>query len=772
MKILAFLFLLFLYTGFNVFSQKVSGIVMDSTSQEVLPYATVSAKSKDNKILSGTLTDYQGRFSFQVPTDAETIEISYMSYETSVFKKPFDKLKLSNIRLSVSPITLEGVVVKSEKTTSEFLIDRKVINFGTDLQASGGTITEAFEQLPEIEVNPGTGDLRLRGNGNVRILVNGKPSPLNNQDLLSQINASEVEKVEIITSPSAKYQADGLAGIINIVLQDKVIKGLAGSVNINGRTNPGYGGSVNLTSGFGRFSIQGTLSHWKNFFINDTKNNRSLLASNIQQRIVSSREFDGQVNTINFKADWFINPLNDLSLTVNATNNEHDIDVFTGILNEDTGAKRDNYLNNFHAHNTRVYNLNYRMRFTEKGDRYVDADINFNKNNNKLPNSIFENDLLLLKNDIFFNNQIINSAIDIVYPIGKLKLEGGALYTFKQIDNRQVSTSNNIESVSTYQYDENTYAAYIILKKEINKLGLQLGLRSEAFKSTGNINNEVEAISRDFFNLFPSVHLRYKKSDVLNYSLAYNRRIARPSFYNINPLTTINDPLYRREGNPALNPQFTNNIELGLQYNTPKISINSSLYYRYMTNIINRTFEVDDNQITVLRFQNGGESHAVGIETTVTKDLSKKFNVSVTSSTYYKRSDPQLENFFFENQYNFNFRSKFKYKFTDRFSTDLQFLYFGKSRRLNSESTPYNFVNLAMRYKVLKGKGTVNLRFTDLYRGNIYEYTRFGDEVIDDTRWIGQTRVAIASFAYNFSKGDIKKRKAKRKNYNESGSLE
>jgi outer membrane receptor protein involved in Fe transport len=312
----------------------------------------------------------------------------------------------------------------------------------------------------------------------------------------------------------------------------------------------------------------------------------------------------------------------------------------------------------------------------------------------------------------------------------------------------------------------------MILKKEINKLGVQLGLRSEVFRSTGNINNEAEAISRDFFNLFPSVHLRYKKNDVFNYSLAYNRRIARPSFYNINPLTTTNDPLFRREGNPALNPQFTDNIELGLQYNSPKISINSSIYYRYMTDIINRTFEVDENQITVLRFQNGGKSHAVGVETTITKDLNKKLNISVTSSAYYKNSDPQIENFFFENQYNYNFRSKFKYQFTDKFSTDIQFLHFGKGRRLNSESIPYNFVNLAMRYKVLKGKGNINLRFTDLYKGNIYEYTRFGDEVIDDTQWIGQTRGAIASFVYNFSKGDIKKRKGKKKSYNESGALE
>jgi outer membrane receptor protein involved in Fe transport len=772
MKKLALIITLFLLTGPTAFSQKVSGVVMDSTSKEVLPYATVSAKSKDNKILSGTLTDYQGGFSFQVPTDAASIEISYMSYESHIIHRPFDHLKASQIMLSVSPITLDGVVVQSEKTTSEFLIDRKVINFGTDLQASGGTVIEAFEQLPEIEINPGTGDLRLRGNDQVRILVNGKPSPLNNQDLLAQINTSEVDKVEIITSPSAKYQADGLAGIINIVLQDKVIKGISGSVNINARTNPGYGGSVNLTSGFGRFNIQGTLSHRKNFFINQSNNSRSLLASDLQQRIVASREFDGQVNTINFKTDWFINTHNDLSITVNATNNEHDIDVDTRIGNEQTGEHVDNYLNNFHRHNTRVYNLNYRTRFSEKGDRYLDADINVNENNNRLPNSIFEDDLLLSKNDIFFNNRIVNAAIDMVYPFAKSKLEAGALYTYKQIDNRQISTVNSTESLATYRYDENTYSTYVILKKEMNKLGLQFGLRSEAFKSKGNINGEVAAISRDFFNLFPSVHLSYKNSETLNYSLAYNRRIARPSFYNINPLTTTNDPLYRREGNPALNPQFTDNVELGLHYNTPKIAVNSSLYYRYMTNIINRTFEVDENQITVLKFQNGGESHAVGIETTITKDLSKKLNVSITSSAYYKRSDPQLENFFFESQYNYNFRSKFKYQFTDKFSTDLQFLYYGKGRRLNAESAPYNFVNLAMRYKVLKGKGTINLRFTDLYKGNIYAYTRFGDEVVDDMQWIGQTRVAIASFAYNFSKGDIKKRKAKRKHYNESGALE
>ncbi|MEQ9006742.1 MAG: TonB-dependent receptor, partial [Ekhidna sp.] len=445
------------------------------------------------------------------------------------------------------------------------------------------------------------------GSANVRILIDGKPSPLNNADLLAQINASHVERVEIITAPSAKFQADGQSGIINIVLKDKVIKGLAGSIDLDGRTNPRYGSGINLTFGLGELNIQGGASYRNSFSVNKRTVYREFQMNGNSQNVSAISEFSGDVSNINIKADWFLNTTNDLSLSYRWTNNEHFITPVTHIYNENSGIVV-NRLHNYHQHLSRSYNVNYRKRFDSKKQRFVDFDITLNQNQNTLPSKAEVDDTVVLDNELFYDNYILNTALDFTWDIDhKLSVEAGSLYTRKFIDNNQLRRSLEGSRELAYTYNEHNYASYILLKKGWEKIGLQLGIRSEYFQSDGLINNEVNAIDREFFNLFPSAHFSYKRSESLSYSLSYNRRIGRPSFYELNPLTTINNPLYRREGNPNLTPEFTNNIELGVNWNKSKFSLNSSLYYRRTKDIINRLFDVDENGNTIMIFSNGGQ---------------------------------------------------------------------------------------------------------------------------------------------------------------------
>ena len=243
-------------TSLSVHAQKIQSTVIDSQTNEKLPYATITTKDANDKVLGGAITDGECNFEISLTPAVQGIEIGHLGYTSQLFNRPFDFAKGKPILLDDDSEVLSEVVVEGQKTSREFLIDRKVINFGSDLQTAGGTVMEAFEQLPELETDPVTNNISLRGGANVRILVNGKPSPLNNADLLDQIDANQVEKVEIITSPSAKYQADGASGIINIILKDKVVKGLAGSINLEGRTNPAYGVSGNITGGFGIVNLQ------------------------------------------------------------------------------------------------------------------------------------------------------------------------------------------------------------------------------------------------------------------------------------------------------------------------------------------------------------------------------------------------------------------------------------------------------------------------------------------------------------------------------------
>ena len=578
--------------------------------------------------------------------------------------------------------------------------------------------------------------------------------------------------MEIITSPSAKYQADGATGIVNIILKDQVIKGLAGSVNIEGRTTPAYGVSGNVTGGFGKINVQARAGYRDTYSISKTSNDRILNANTTLQEIATRREFDGTVKNLNLKADWFINKKNDLSIGFSSTDNEHFILPVTTIKDINSGDITINELESYHLHETKVYNLNYRKRFAEGERRYVDFDITLNDNDNILPSEAIENGSTVLDNDLFYDNAILNVASDLYWTFeGGAKLEVGFLYTLKSIDNLEISAVSDGTNVLSYRYDENTYATYVIFNQKWDRLGVQIGLRSEYFISDGTVNNEVNAIEREFWNIFPSLHLSFKKSDKLNYSFGYNRRISRPSFYSLNPLTSINNPLFRRVGNPGLTPSFTDNIELGLRYNIDAISINSSLYYRRSSDIINRLFEVQD-QLTIMQFANGGDDHTIGVESTVSKDINSKISLSVTGTGYYKYANPQILDFFYEDQYNYQFRSKLSFSPSKKLSTDIQWNYFGSGRGLNTTSEAFNFVNIAMRYKVLNSKGTLSLRFSDVFRGNIYENQRKSNDVMENMRWLGQTRIAILSFNYRFSKGKVKKRNQTSKNYNESGALE
>ncbi|MEQ9167633.1 MAG: outer membrane beta-barrel family protein, partial [Fulvivirga sp.] len=688
------------------------------------------------------------------------------------FEHPFDQKVFEVVGLSINAQELEEVVVESSKTTREFKIDRKVINVGADLQTAGGSAIEIFQQLPEVEIDPISSDVRLRGASGVRVLVNGKPSPLNTADLLAQIDASQIEKIEIISSPSAKYQADGLSGLVNIVLKNQVIQGISANASLFARTNPGHGFNTSIVSGFDKLNLQGGFSFRDNFFYNNSTSQRHFLQQGVIQDVRLDREFEGTVTNYNFKADVFINANNDLSLSFSSTNNEHEINPITEILNTENGEVYRNNLVNIHEHKTDVYNLNYSKRFPGELKRHVDMDINLNNNKNDLPSTALENGLTTLNNELQFNNAIMNTALDIYWALDTASfIEAGALFTYKMIDNKLNSIQGATVNRFFYEYGENTIAAYFLWNKKVKRLGLKAGLRSEFFQSEGEINNEIEAIEQELFNLFPSVHLSYKKSGNLNYSFGYNRRISRPSFYDLNPYTTINDPLFRREGNPGLKPVFTDNMEINMLYNSGVLTVSNAVFGRYTSQLINRTFDVDEAGVTIMKFENGGESYTLGIENNTSLD-SKSLSLSLTSAMHYEEANPKIDDFYYKQQYGYSFRSKVKFQFTKSISADLQWNYFGNSKRLNNKSEAYQFLNLAVQCSLLNKKGTITLRATDLFDTNIYVNERISNEIIENMRWKGQTRTATLSFSYRFSKGKVNNRKSSNKSYNESGALE
>jgi len=640
-------------------TKTVSGRVLDASTSQPLEFATVALyRMRDSTLATGGITDVEGKFTLEVKGRSFYLDIEYIGYEKkTVTDITFERggpseQSLGDIMVSVGGISLDAVEVTAERSELQFALDKRIFNVGKDLSSSGGNAQDVLDNIPSVSVGV-EGEVELRGSQNVRILINGRPSGLlgvGDNNGLRNIQSSMIERVEVITNPSAKFEAEGMAGIINIILKKERAKGFNGSFEVNGGFPTQYGVGANVNYRQDRF----------NFFVNGNHNRRTGPATGSTYQefyagdvtnitlLRTERARNGYSTSVQAGSDYYIS--DDEVLTASflykygKDDNDNFVEYRDSTVEEGKGSVRRLTEADFSKYVLRTddeleeeptleFSLNYDKKFKQKGHK-LEASFSYQNNDETessiLNESLYINDALAVEN--IFQQTSRNAEgqnqwrtqIDYTKPLANgAKVETGMLGTFRTIDNDFrvedfVDGSFQVDPnlTNNFIYQEDVAGAYANYGQDFKKWSYQVGLRGEwSFISTELVNT-AEVNDRNYVNLFPSLFGSYKLDPSNTLQASYSRRIRRPRFWDLNPFFTLTDRRNFFSGNPNLDPEFTDSYELSHLKIWDSGNIGTSAYYRRTTDLITRIVTVveDADNETLRRPENIGIEHNLGIE--------------------------------------------------------------------------------------------------------------------------------------------------------------
>ena len=590
----------------------ITGTVLDKDNNLPLEYATLILQNvrKPDRVTGG-ITNEKGQFSIETFPGNYNIKIEYLSYKSYEQKAQILRASkdLGIIKLIPDLEQLDGVEVVGEKTTVELRLDKKVYNVGSDLTVKGGSVTDVLDNVPSVTVDE-EGAISLRGNESVRILINGKPSALSglSSDALQQLPAESIEKVEVITNPSARYDAEGTAGILNIILKQSKTTGLNGSVSVYTGYPKNNGASVNLnlrrknfniftnTSYRYRDSPGNALFEQENF---DPDGNTATFQDEIRDY---NRQRDGFNTNIGF--ELFIDSTSSItnSLVYRKSNGDNTvaIDFFNFDANRNPTIQRNRHTNEAEKQEDVQYSVNYLKKFNNDGHE-LKIDYQYSSGidiENSIINEVVLNDNSQLDteqtiNDESQKNQLVQ--LDYVLPFGKnnsSQLELGYRGIFNNFNTdfvfgilEQNIFYNDPDFSNELNYKEYLNAAYIQLGTKINKFNILGGLRMEASDIGIELVNTNNISNKKYVDWFPSLFLGYEFSEKEQFTLSYSRRLRRPRSRYINPFPSRSSNTNLFQGNPDLDPTYTNAFDLGYLKRWDNISFSTSAYYNRSTGV-------------------------------------------------------------------------------------------------------------------------------------------------------------------------------------------
>lgn len=639
-----FTFLVFFDTDGFAQASKVRGTIQDEASGATLPFASVRLFTRpDSAFVSGEVSDLDGKFELSATPGEFLLLFDFMGYQSANRKIKVDAgvNDVGVVKLKASSKNLDEVVVQGEKSTYELALDKRIFNVGKDLANAGGNAIEILNNIPSVAVDL-EGNVSLRGSSSVRILVDGKPSGLvsiKGGAGLQQLQGSMIERVEVITNPSARYEAEGMGGIINIVLKKEQKQGLNGSFDVITGYPMNLGGAANLNFRHRKF----------NFFTNYMLTYRSTLGDSKQYQelyrddtvLLTDQTFDRELrafhNNLRMGADYFFSEKSILTAayTWRRTKGKR----YSHIYYDDYLNDRSNLLS--HSHRTQdetetepnsEYNLSYKRTFGRKGHELL-VDLRHLDNWEKSDQYFGETVTPKGKEGVYSLQRSINDEtekqwlfqVDYVQPFGKDgKFETGLRSSFRDMTNNyfvaDVLPDGSLQYIArftnNFTYDENIHGAYGIYGNKHGKFSYQAGLRAEWSEFTTKLLKENEVNNRSYKNLFPSAHITYDLPRQNAMQVSYSRRIRRPVYNDLSPFMTFSDNRNYFSGNPDLNPEFTDSFELGHVKYMERGTITTSVYYRHTIDKILQIRTVDSQGFAYSQPQNLALENAYGLEFT------------------------------------------------------------------------------------------------------------------------------------------------------------
>ncbi len=585
----------------------ISGKIISKTSNQNLEFATISfVNIKNPKVIFGGITNDKGEFTVEINAGIYDLKAEFDSFKPLEIKqqKLFQDTNLGSLQLQENKTQLQEVTVQAKQSTVEIKLDKKVYNVGQDMTVKGGNASDVLNNVPSVSVD-GDGNVSLRGNDNVRILIDGKPSnAINVATALQAIPADALDKIEVITNPSSRYDAEGSAGILNIVLKKGKNNGINGSFTaiIGNPQNYGINGNINYktkelntfaTIGYTDAKFQGTT------LINtDYLNTNGTIKNTINETSLRQRERKGY--NYNFGFDW--NLTKDFTLSNSFTYRRNfglspeNVLLFNFLPND--SFVRNRISEQYSQENDLDYSTSFVQKFKKEGHK-LSGNASFSQGNDNSTSTITDFVIGQSNNSTITSTKNFQSQgrnlfqVDYVLPLGK----ESQFETGFRSDNSKLLTDYNVLNfvsgnfvsnpnfTNRLDYKERINAVYTQFGSKINKLSYLFGLRFENSNIDINLLTTNEFNNKNYNNLFPSAFLTYSLTDITNISLNYSRRITRPRNRFINPFSGFSSNVNIFQGNPDINPAFADAVDFGLLTKIKKITLTTSLYFNHTENV-------------------------------------------------------------------------------------------------------------------------------------------------------------------------------------------
>jgi outer membrane receptor protein involved in Fe transport len=752
--------ILVIAAGTDAFSQngnklKVTGKIIDGASNAPLGYASIRLfKSADSSFVSGAITDETGGFIVDIAAGSYYALSEFIGYKPQVtpgirLTAANSPLDLGTIKVAASAKTLDEVTVQAEKSSMELSLDKKIFNVGKDLANAGGTAVDILTNVPSVAVDV-EGNVSLRGSGNVRILIDGKPSGLvsiKGASGLAQLQGSMIERVEIITNPSARYEAEGMGGVINIVLKKERKEGFNGSFDIitGHPTNFGGAANVNYRRKNLNFFINYTMSYrntpGKNFVYQELFRNDSTF---IMERDMKSN-LKGMANSARGGIDYYFNAKNVLT------------GAYTWRTSKGKRFSTLNYrdylsnLNNMTSYTYRTqdetetepnseYALTYKKTFNRKGqeftadvrylDNWEDSDQYYRENVYKPDGSPSGFPPLLQRAVNYETEKQLLFQVDYIHPFGKDgKIEAGARSSSRDMTNDYTVTQQDSDGgwitlpglTNDFLYEENINAAYGMIGNKTGKFSYQGGVRAEWTGVTTTLKQTNEVNDRKYANFFPSMHITYDFAKQNAFQLSYSRRVRRPQYNDLTPFATYSDNRNYWSGNPDLNPEFTNAFELGHIKYMSKGSLTSSVYYRHTNGKITSIRRVQDDGSSYTRPENLGTEDAYGAEFTSSFTPYQWWKLDASANFFRAITDGTgLDEQFKSDTYSWFVRAMSRITLWKTTDVQLRGNYEAPQQTPQGRRKALATLDLAATRDILKNNGTLTLSVIDVFNSRRY----------------------------------------------------
>ncbi|MDP4114819.1 MAG: outer membrane beta-barrel family protein [Bacteroidota bacterium] len=774
----------------------ITGIIKDTTTSEPIEYATVMLlKDSTKKVLGGNITSSNGSFILEgVPVGTYRLKITCINYKDTYsdfihITEKKEKLDIGTVYLSTTSLNLSAITVTAQKGAIEFTADKMIVNVEKTMPPAGGSAIDVLKNTPSVNVDI-DGNVSLRGNQNINIQIDGRPSGISDAKMLEQLPADMIDKIEIVTNPSARYDADGTAGIINIVLKKKEESNFNGLAQISAGTRDNYGSSLSFNYRENAVNVYGG---YDNRFMNRGRNGyyerTSELPTSTYLHNDIHNNMQGQSHNLKFGIDYYFSKYDVISTSVLTNKGKRDEGDYTSSVSKDSlGNPLYSYLNKNSGNRDGFdldYNLNYKRTFDTKG-KELTADFYFTRSTDNDKTFRTSNSVIISPDENtsgYENNNLFSLKSDYVNPISEdTKFEAGykGIYRERNSDYNQFDLDslgvfyNNTRFSNSFNYKENIHAAYSIFTSAFNlgiKYKYQIGLRLENAASNSYQKETSLHHDKNYFSVFPTFNLSAVLNKGNELRVSYSRRINRPNLWQLNPFVRKIDDYNVRVGNPDLNPEYIDAYEFTHSLFLNKLSFITTLFYRQVNDNINVHVSYDPaTDVLTQSFSNYAKQKSYGLEFNVMSQMFKWWNLNGSFSYYGTKFEGNNVD-----------QSVAKSVWYARFSS--QWMYSGFALQLNGyysspQAVPQGkmfgmfMTDLGLKKTLLDGQLTLGLRVSDLFNTAKWKAEINGINFSSLNNMKINSRIVSLSITYNINNFKMKQDKKGEDDNNGSGDYQ